>query len=181
MKISKRMILLLPDLLQNNTIEERVALLEVQMSEVREDLATTDENVEDLDQDVNFLFDEQVIQDERLFSLEQTANDVDDNLDLINEELEGKFPTWNNRIRNGNLQYYPYFDIVALQDTTLALDFRVTVLEKNGGGGGNSSVAELEVRVETLEGTADDHETRISAIESDVNGKNTFILSFIVQ
>ena len=58
-----------------------------------------------------------------------------------------------------------------LQDTTLALDFRVTVLEENGGSDGNSSVAELEVRVETLEGTAADHETRISTVESDINGK----------
>ena len=57
-----------------------------------------------------------------------------------------------------------------LQDSTLALDFRVTVLEETGGGDGNSSVAELEVRVETLEGTAADHETRISAAEDDVNG-----------
>ena len=32
-------------------------------------------------------------------------------------------------------------------------------------------MAELEVRVETLEGTADDHETRISMVEADVNGK----------
>ena len=44
-----------------------------------------------------------------------------------------------------------------LQGTTLALDFRVTVLEENGGSDGNSSVAELEVRVEALEGTAADH------------------------
>ena len=50
------------------------------------------------------------------------------------------------------------------------MDFRVTVLEENGGGDGNSSVAELEVRVETLEGTAEDHETRISAAETDVTG-----------
>ena len=57
-----------------------------------------------------------------------------------------------------------------LQDTTLALDFRVTVLEENGGGDGNSSVAELEVRVETLEGTVADHETRISAAETDLTG-----------
>ena len=57
-----------------------------------------------------------------------------------------------------------------LQDTTLALDFRVTALEENGGGDGNSSVAELEVRVETLEGTAADHETRISTVEIDING-----------
>ena len=60
-----------------------------------------------------------------------------------------------------------------LQDTTLALDFRVTVLEENGGDGGNSSVAELEVRVETLEGTAADHETRISTTESGVAGMLT--------
>ena len=57
-----------------------------------------------------------------------------------------------------------------LQDTTLALDFRVSVLEENGGDGGNSSVAELEVRVETLEGTASDHETRISVAEVDIDG-----------
>ena len=60
-----------------------------------------------------------------------------------------------------------------LQDTTLALDFRVTVLEENGGDDGNSSVAELEMRVETLEGTAADHETRISATEADINGKTS--------
>ena len=35
---------------------------------------------------------------------------------------------------------------------------------------GNSSVSELEVRVETLEGIAADHETRISTVESDVIG-----------
>ena len=46
----------------------------------------------------------------------------------------------------------------------------MTILEENGGGDGNSSVAELEVRVETLEGTAADHETRIFASESDIEG-----------
>ena len=34
-----------------------------------------------------------------------------------------------------------------LTATTLSLDFRVTVLEENGGSDGNSSVAELEERV----------------------------------
>ena len=62
-----------------------------------------------------------------------------------------------------------------LQDTTLALDFRVTVLEENGGSDGNSSVVELEVRVEALEGTAADHETRISAVETDVTGREKII------
>ena len=47
----------------------------------------------------------------------------------------------------------------------------MTALEENGGGDGNSSVAELEVRVETLEGAAADHETRISAAELDIIGK----------
>ena len=63
-----------------------------------------------------------------------------------------------------------HLTILGLQDTTLALDFRVTVLEENGGSDGNSSVAELEVRVEILEGTVADHETRISAVEVDTNG-----------
>ena len=60
-----------------------------------------------------------------------------------------------------------------LQDTTLALEFRVTALEENSGDDGNSSVAELEVRVETLEGTAADHETRIITTESDIQGKRS--------
>ena len=60
---------------------------------------------------------------------------------------------------------------VDLKDTTLALDFRVTVLEENGGDDGNSSVAELEVRVETLEGTSDDQEMRLTAAENDIEGK----------
>ena len=58
-----------------------------------------------------------------------------------------------------------------MQATTVTLDFRVTALEENGGDDGNSSVAELEVRVEALEGRATDHETRISAVELDINGK----------
>ena len=73
------------------------------------------------------------------------------------------------------------FSIAGLQDTTLALDFRVTVLEENGGSDGNSSVAELEVRVETLEVTTADHETRISEVESDVTGnKIHFILIWFI-
>ena len=61
---------------------------------------------------------------------------------------------------------------VGVLATTVTLDFRVTALEENGGDDGNSSVAELEVRVETLEGTAADHETRISAAETDVSGRS---------
>ena len=46
----------------------------------------------------------------------------------------------------------------------------MTVLEENGGDDGNSSVAELEVRVEVLEETAAAHETRIFTAEADING-----------
>ena len=63
----------------------------------------------------------------------------------------------------------------------MALDFRVMVFEENGSGG-NSSVAELEVRVEALEGTAADHETRISAAESDLTGslRRSSLLKLII-
>ena len=57
-----------------------------------------------------------------------------------------------------------------IETTTLALDFRVTALEENAESDGNSSVAELELRVKSLEGTAADHETRISAAKSDIEG-----------
>ena len=55
-----------------------MALLEIQVAEI-------EGQVTDLDQDVNFLFDEQVIQDERIFSLEQRSIEID-------EEVEGKTP-----------------------------------------------------------------------------------------
>ena len=79
------------DSLQNTTIEERVTLLEIQVTDIREDLTTTEGNVADLDQDVNFLFDEQVIQDERLFSLEQTSLGILGELDSVEDELESEF------------------------------------------------------------------------------------------
>ena len=47
--------------------------------------------VADLDEDVDFLFDEQVIQDERLFSLEQTSLGILGELDSVEDELEGEF------------------------------------------------------------------------------------------
>ena len=64
-----------------------------------------------------------------------------------------------------------------LDETTQALEFRVTVLENHV----NSSVAELETKVETLEGTTADHETRISSTESSINGKYYSKLVFAFQ
>ena len=85
----------------------------------------------------------------------------------INTETD--FPTNINNSESRKIVVI--FVISGLQDTTLALDFRVTALEENGGSEGNSSIAELEVRVEALEGTAADHETRISTTESGLTGR----------
>ena len=64
-------------------------MLETQVVAIEEDLTGLDEDVfglrvdlTELEGDVNFLFDETVIQDERLFSLEEES-------DAINEEVEG--------------------------------------------------------------------------------------------
>ena len=67
--------------MQNETIEERVALLELQVSDIREDLTTTEQDVEDLHENVDFLFDEQVIQDERLLNLEVATNEIEDEVE----------------------------------------------------------------------------------------------------
>ena len=71
------------EFVQNTTIEERVTLLEIQ--------------VVDLDEDVDFLFDEQAIQDEKLLNLEQETDAIngqlviiDDEFDIIDDELESK-------------------------------------------------------------------------------------------
>ena len=68
---------LLAEFIQNVTIEERVALLEIQ--------------VIDLDQDVNFLFDEQITQDQGLFSLEQETGETYEQLIVVDDDLESKF------------------------------------------------------------------------------------------
>ena len=45
--------------------------------------------VVDLDEDVDFLFDEQVIQDERLLGLENRALDVETRMLDVENEVEG--------------------------------------------------------------------------------------------
>ena len=60
------------DSARNVTIEERIALLEIQVVEIEEDVTGLEADFTDLEGDVDFLFDEQIIQDERLFSLEQS-------------------------------------------------------------------------------------------------------------
>ena len=75
------------------------------MVEIEEDLTVLNEDISglevdltELEGDVNFLFEETIIQDERLFSLEQTTDainaklvSVDDEILTINYELESEF------------------------------------------------------------------------------------------
>ena len=56
--------------------------------------------------------------------------------------------------------------VTGLQDISLDLDFQVMVIEDNG----NQTISELEMRVETLEGTDANHETRLTNAESDIEG-----------
>ena len=73
-------------------------------------------------------------------------------------------------MQSNTLCYHCKTSFVNLQDTTVALDFQVTTLQENGN--------HTDVRVEALEGTAADHETKISAAETDVTSR--FIAWFIV-
>ena len=59
-----------------------MTLLEIQVTEV-------DERVGLLEGDVNFLFDEQVIQDERLLRLEDDTDTIEEQLFNVYGELDG--------------------------------------------------------------------------------------------
>ena len=74
---------------QNNTIEERVSLLEVQVADLREDVTVVQVGVVELDDDVDFLFDEQIIQDDRLLNLEETSDQVVVELAEVNANILG--------------------------------------------------------------------------------------------
>ena len=89
---------------QNTTIEERVAALEIQLVVIQDDLIEMEDDFNDLEVDltelegdVDFLFDEQVIQDERLFSLEQENDVIDTRLLIIDNNLEGELIKWKKR------------------------------------------------------------------------------------
>ena len=74
--------IVLSDLMLNNTIDERVTILEIQVADIQEDLT-------ELEGDVNFLFDEKIIQDERLLELEQISDEVVVELAEINANILG--------------------------------------------------------------------------------------------
>ena len=62
------------DLTANGTIEERVAVLEVQMDDLQGDVSQTEE-------EITLLFSQQVIQDERLINLEEDTSSVEGNVE----------------------------------------------------------------------------------------------------
>ena len=60
-----------------------MAVLEIQVVEIEEDISILVEND-------NFLFDEQVIQDERLLNFEETSDGIIGELDFIEDDLESQ-------------------------------------------------------------------------------------------
>ena len=80
-------------MIQNDTIEERVALLEIQVVEIEEDITGLGEDLTDLEGFVDFLFEETIIQDERLLTLEQTTDAINAELVTVDDDLEGSSAT----------------------------------------------------------------------------------------
>ena len=62
------------EIVQNMTLEERVTILKIKVADAEEDLT-------ELEGDVNFLFEQTIIQDERLLNLEQTTIGILGDLD----------------------------------------------------------------------------------------------------
>ena len=81
---------------QNTTIEERVSLLEIPMVVILDDVTGLGVDLTELEGDVEFLFGETVIQDERIFTLEQTTDAINAELDLIDDE----FVTVDNQLES---------------------------------------------------------------------------------
>ena len=62
-------------------------VLEIQVLDIREDLTEVNADMTDANNDIDFLFDEQVLQDERLFELEEEteSNYFTPNFDSLTE------------------------------------------------------------------------------------------------
>ena len=67
-----------------------MALLEIQVVVIQDDVTGLEVDLTELEGDVNFLFDEQVIQDERLLNLEETSVQVVVELAEVNADLQGR-------------------------------------------------------------------------------------------
>lgn len=68
---------------ENDTLEERVQLLEVQVMVIQENISEIDEDVTLLDENVNFLFDQQITQDKRLLNVEIENSELSSNVEGV--------------------------------------------------------------------------------------------------
>ena len=59
--------------------------------EIEEDITGLNVGLTEVDENVDFLFDEQVIQDERLLNLETKSDGIISELHLIKDDLESMF------------------------------------------------------------------------------------------
>ena len=91
-------------------------MLEIQVDEITEDIADIEGDIiitrvdlTELEGDVDFLFDETVIQDERLFTLEQTTDLINTELDLIDDEFIAVDNELESEYRAGNSDNMPLY------------------------------------------------------------------------
>ena len=64
----------------NSTLEERVEMLEIQMVQAEDDIDNLGLDLTELEGDVNFLFDDQLIQNQRIFNLEEESSVLTENV-----------------------------------------------------------------------------------------------------
>ena len=128
--------------MQNATIEERIALLEIQVIEIEEDVSYLDQEIQD--------------------------------------DIVSKFRKVPDSIKNCktffSLFLSQFFLMTDLQANNLDLDVRVGNLEENSMNDGNSSIAELELRVGTLEDVTAELEIQVNSLEDVTADQETRIV-----
>ena len=76
------------------------------MVEIQDDVTGLEVDLTELEGYVNFLFDETVIQDEKLLNLEQETDEIEEQLVVIDDNVESKFDQIDTRISmNGPRRY----------------------------------------------------------------------------
>ena len=70
------------EVILNSTLEERVEMLEIQMVQAEDDIDNLGLDLTELEGDVDFLFDDQLIQNQRIFNLEEESS-------VLNEDVQG--------------------------------------------------------------------------------------------
>ena len=151
-------------------------MLEIQMVQVEDSVDGLGVDLTELEGDVDFLFDDQLIQDQRIFNVEEESSDLNENVQgmsdftVLTNFVKKSCQKKANKHQGQVVWKFKKLLSAGLQITTFQLDQRVETLEENGGSDGNSSVAELEVRVETLETTVSGQEVRLNTTKSGLDG-----------